>query len=116
MPARGMAAHDEGSPEPRQFARRHSHLLDNLIDGHIGAKIVAWNGDADAVGIQPASEMAEKGTVERLPVTAMNEDDNRPFPDTGKEINDVACAGTVGNRARCVLLAPGRRVACPTGN
>jgi hypothetical protein len=100
----------------RQLTRCRSHLLDNVVDGDTGTKIVAWNGDADAVGIQPAGEMAERGTVERLPVTAVNEDDNRAFAIAGKEIKAVPRAGAVGNRARGMLRAIGCGVACPTGH
>jgi len=60
MSSGGMAADDERPPEPRQLARRHPHLPDNVIDGDIRAKVVAWNRDADTMGIQPTGEMAEK--------------------------------------------------------
>ena len=56
MPARGMAADDERPPKPRQFARCRAHLADNVVDGNVGAKVVAWNGDADAMGVQPAAQ------------------------------------------------------------
>ena len=84
MSAGGMAADDEGLSEPRQFAGCLAHLADDAIDGDIGAKVVAGNGDADAVGIQAACEMAEKRDVQRLPVAAMNEDDDRPVIAAGE--------------------------------
>ena len=43
--------------------------------------------DIDAMGIQPTSEMAEKRTVQRLPVPAVNEDDDRTFAVDGEEID-----------------------------
>src|ERR1700682_2642017 len=116
MPARGMAAHHQRAPQPRQLPRRGPHLLDNVIDGDTGAKVIAWNCDADPLGVQPFGEVAEKGTVQRLPVAAMNENDDRAFIIAGKEINSVPRTGTVGNRARRVPLAIGGRVFCPTGD
>src|SRR5664280_2147589 len=107
MPARGMATDNERPPEPRQLPRRHPHLLDNVIDGDTGTKVVAWNRDADPMGIQPSGEVAEKRTVQRLPVAAMNENHNRAMVITGKEINPVPRARTVGNRARGVPPAIG---------
>src|SRR5258708_30055297 len=98
MPARGMAAGDERLAEPRQLMRRRPHLLDNLVDGDIGTKVVAWNRDADAMGIQTSGEVAEKRAVQRLPVAAMNEDDDRALAIAGKEIAHVPRAGAVGNR------------------
>src|ERR1700724_1683088 len=111
-----MSAYDKRSPEPRQLTRCRSHLLDNVVDGDTGTKIVAWNGDADAVGIQPAGEMAERGTVERLPVIAVNEDDNRAFAIAGEEIKAVPRAGAVGNRARGMLAGIGCGVARRPGH
>src|ERR1700730_7419199 len=114
MPARGMAAHDQRLREPRQLPRRRAHLPDNVLDADIGTKVVARNRDADAMGIQPSGEVAEKRTVQRLPVTAMDEDDDRALAIAGKEIDHVPRAGTVGDRARGVLLAIGGRIARPT--
>ena len=74
-----------GRPKLRQFARRGSHLADDRFDADIGAQIVAGNGDADAVRVQPRGEMAEKGTVQRLPVPAMDKDDDRAVAVTGKK-------------------------------
>ena len=59
MPTGGMAADDQRLPEPRQLPRRRSHLPDDLADGNIGTQIVAWNGNADAMGIQSRREVAE---------------------------------------------------------
>src|ERR1700722_13652401 len=108
MPARGMAADHQRLAQPRQFARRHPHLKDDLIDGDIGAKVVAWNGDTDAVSIQPAGQMAEERTVQRLPISAMDKNDDRAITIAGKKINRVARTGTVRHRTRGVL----RAVAC----
>jgi len=44
------------------------------------------------MGIQPASEVTEKEPP-RLPVAAMNKDDDRAFVVAGEEINGVARAG-----------------------
>jgi hypothetical protein len=60
MPAGGMAADDQRPPQPRQFARRHPHLPDDLFDGDLGTEIVGGNRDIDAMGIQPCGEMAER--------------------------------------------------------
>src|ERR1700687_5795155 len=46
----------------------------------------------------------------------MNENDDRAFVVAGKEINAVAWARPIGNRARGVLLAISRGVSCPTGH
>jgi len=80
-----------------------------------GPKVVAWNRDVNAVGIQPVGQVAERGTVERLPITAMNENDDRTLVVGGKEIDGVSRARTVGNRARRVTrpVGRGRRVPNP---
>src|ERR1700694_1969415 len=116
MPTRGMAAYHERAPKPRQLTRCRPHLLDNVVDGNTGAEVIAWNCDADLVGIQPSGEMAERGTVERLPVTPVNENDDRASIIAGKEINRIACTGTIRNRARGTPRAIGCRVSCPTGH
>ena len=102
MASRGMSADHERAAKPRQFAGRGAHLAKDVVDGDGRAKIVSWNGDADPVGVQAARAMAEKRAVERLPVAAMDEDDDRPFAVAGKEIDRVALAGTIGNeRGTC---------------
>ena len=108
MSAGGMAADDQRLPEPRQFTRRHPHLADDLFDGDIGTEIVARNRDADAVGIQPASEMAEKRAVQRLPVAAMNEDDDRAFVVAGEKIDDM-CARPDHRQSSAAAAARDRR-------
>src|ERR1700722_3106156 len=113
MSARGMTADDKTPPEPRQFARRHPHLPDNLADGDFGTKIVTRHRDIDAMAIQPSGEMAKEGSVERLPVATVNEDDDRTFAVAGKQINRMARPGPVGNRSRRVALAIGRGLAHP---
>src|SRR5712672_494174 len=100
MPSRGMSADDQRLPEPRQLTGHRPHLADDLSDRDIGTQVIAWDRNTDAMGIQAAGEVAEKGTVQRLPVTAMNEDDDRARVIGGEEINGVARAGTVGDRAR----------------
>src|ERR1700687_4150668 len=115
MPTRGMAAYHERAPKPRQLTRCRPHLLDNVVDGNIGTKVIAWNCDADPVGIQPSGEMAERGTVERLPVTPVNENDDRASIIAGKEINRIACTGTIRNRARGTPRAIGTLLADPAG-
>jgi len=62
------------------------------------------------MGIQPSSEMAERRAVERLPVAAMNEHDDRACAIAGKEIDRVTRTGTVGNGTWGVPLAVGCRV------
>src|ERR1700729_1999248 len=103
MAARGMATDHQRLAQPCQYARRHPHLLDDAVDGDIGTKVVARNGDADAVGIEPASEMTEERPVQCLPVSAMNENDDRAIAIARKKIDGVARAGTVRHRARGVL-------------
>src|SRR5258708_5831064 len=115
MPTRGMAADDERPPKPRQLTRCRAHLLDNVAHANAGTKLVAWNGDADAVGVQSSREVAKRGTAQRLPIAAMNKNRDRAAIIPGKKINDVPRAGTVGNRARGVPLAIGRGVLCPSG-
>ena len=44
---------DQRPSQPRQFARRHPHLPDDLFDGDFGTKIVAGKRNVDAMGIQP---------------------------------------------------------------
>ena len=70
----------------------------DVVDGNIGAKIVGRHRDIDAVGIQPAGEMAEEGAIERLPVAAVNEDDDRTGAIAGKQIDPVAFARPVSDR------------------
>lgn len=85
MPAGGVAADHEGLSQRRQFAARLPHLRDDAIDADIGAQVVAWNGDADAMGVESAREMTEVRIVQRLPVTAMDEDDDWPVVVAWKE-------------------------------
>src|SRR5882757_522764 len=115
MPARGMSAYYKRLRQPRQLTDHRAHLAYDLLDRDIRAQVIAWDRDADPMGIQPAGEVAEKRAIQRLPVTAMNEDDNRAFMVGGEKINDVARAVTVGDRARDMLFAIGGRVARPTG-
>src|SRR5258705_8360688 len=110
-----MAADDERSPKPCQLTGCPAHLLDNVIHGNAWTEVIAWNGDADPVAVQSSREVAERTTLQRLPIAAMNEDNDRAVIIAGKKINDVPRAGTVGNRARGVPLAIGRGVLCPSG-
>jgi hypothetical protein len=64
------------SGRQNRASSRRPHLRDDLIDGNIGTKIVTRNRNPDAMGIQSACEVAEKRTVQRLPVTAVNEHDH----------------------------------------
>ena len=116
MPARGMSADDQRLPEPRQRTGHRPHLADDLSDRDIGTQVIAWDRNTDPMGIQAAGEVAEKGTVQRLPVTAMNEHDDRARVIGGEKINGVARPGTVGDRARGMLFAIGGRVARPSGD
>ena len=113
MASRGMSADHERATKPHQFAGRRAHLAKDVVDGDGRAKVVSWNGDADPVRVQAARAMTEKRAVERLPVAAMDEDDDRPFAVTGKEIDRVALAGTIRERARNLPLAIGSGIACP---
>src|ERR1700681_1960441 len=116
IPARGVGTDDQTPSKPRQLTRRRPHLLDNLIDRDIGTKIVARNGHAHPMGIQPAGKMAEKGTVQRLPVAAMYENNDRAFIVARKQIDRVPLPWTVGNRTPSAPFAIGRRVARPAGD
>ena len=100
MASRGMSAEHERAAEPHQFAGRGAHLAEDVVDGDGRAKVVSWNGDADPVRVQAARAVAEERTVERLPVAAMDEDDDRPLAVAGKEIDRVALAATVREGAR----------------
>src|SRR5436190_21757344 len=102
MPSRGMAADDERPPKPRQLTRCRPHLLDDVVHGDAGTKVVAWNGDADPMRVQSFREVAERGTVQRLPVAAMNENNDWALMIAGEEIDHVSCDGSVGNRVRAV--------------
>src|SRR5260370_36995257 len=66
--------------------------------------------------MRPGGKMAEKGTVQRLPVTAMYEHNDRAFIVARKQIDRVPQPWTVGNRARSAAFAIGRRVARRTGD
>ena len=70
------------------------------------------------MGVQPAREMAEERTIQRLPVAAMDEDDDRARAIAGKQIDPVALARTVGITlsAGLMRLAIGRRIARPAGD
>src|SRR5258705_9403724 len=114
MPSGGMAADDERSPKPCQLTRCRAHLLDNVIHGNAWTEVIAWNCVADPVGVQSSRDWAERITIQRLPIAAMNENHDRAFMITWKEINDVSRTRAVGNAARCVPLALGYRIFCPT--
>src|SRR6202011_2846126 len=114
MPAGGMAADHQRLSKPRQLPRRRPHLPDDLLDGDIRTKVVARNGNTDAMGVQSASEVAEGRAVQCLPVAAMNKDDDRAFAVAGKKINDLSCAGTVGDGTRSMPRAIGGRILRPT--
>src|SRR3981189_2173600 len=116
MPACGVAADEPTPSKPRQLARRRPHLLDNAIDCDVRTKVVARNGHAHPMGIQPAGKMAEKGTVQRLPVTAMYENNDRAFIVPRKQIDRVPQPWAVGKTTRSAAFAIGLRVARPTGD
>src|SRR5215211_2772174 len=115
MPARGVSADDKRLPQPRQLTGHRPHLADDLLDRDLRAQVIARDRDADAMGIQPAGEVAEKRTIQCLPVTAMDKDHDRACVVAGEKINDVARAGTVSDQARDMVFAIGGRVAPPTG-
>src|SRR6266436_8313289 len=95
MTARGMTAYDKRPSELGQFPRGRPHLADDLVNGNGGAQIVTRHGNVDAMGIQPSGQMAEVGTIECLPVAAMDEEDDRTRAVAGKQIDPVAFARTV---------------------
>ena len=64
----------------------------------------------------PRAQMAEKRNVQRLPVPAMNEDDDRAFAVYIEQIDRVACAGPIRQRMRRVLRAIGGGICCPAGD
>src|SRR4051794_35013222 len=115
MPAGGMSADDQRLPETRQLTGHRPHLADDRLDGDVRTQLIAWDRDADPMGIQPTGEVTEKGTIQRLPVAAMNKNDDRPFVAAWEKINGVARAGTVGDQARGMRFAIGGRIARPTG-
>ena len=109
MSAGGMAADHERPAELCEFAACRAHLANDVVDRNIRTEVVARHGDRDAVRVQPARAVAEEGAVERLPVAAMDEHHDRPVAAV-KDVDGVAAAGSIGQRARRVLLAIGRRV------
>ncbi len=113
MTARGMAAHDERASQSCELPRRGPHLADNFGDGNRGAQVVTRHCDVDAVGIETACEVAEERTIERLPIAAMDEDDDRTRTIAGKQIDPVAFARTVLDHLVTGLmrLAIGLRIA-----
>ena len=104
MTAGGMTAHDERPSELAQLPRRRTHLADDLGDGDRGTQVVTRHRDVDAMGIEPAGEMAEERTIERLPIAAMDEDDDRTRAIAGKQIDPVAFARTVGDHLATGLM------------
>src|SRR5260370_32742029 len=118
MAAGGVTADHQRPHELRMLARRHLHLPDDIADRYVGAKVVAGYRDVDAVGVQAAGEMAEERAVERLPVAAVDENDDRPRAVAGKEIDPVARAAAIRDHAPAALpcLAIGSRVARPAGH
>ena len=111
MAAGGMTADDQWPLEFGKFARRRPHLFDDVADGNVGAKIVARHRHIDAMRIQPAGQMAEERAIERLPVAAMNKDDDGAASVAGKQVDPVAFARTVGHRFQPNLDAPRDRPA-----
>src|SRR3954470_13510414 len=103
----GMSADHEAPPEPRQFSRSHLHLANNVIDRDLGAQIVAWYRDADAVRIQSRGEMAEERTVQRLPVAAVDENHEVALTARCKNVDGMPRARRVGDGAKALPLAPG---------
>ena len=118
MAAGGMAADDQRPSEFCEFARCRPHLFDDVGDGNGGAKIVARHRDVDAMGIQPAGEMTEERAIERLPVAAVNEDDDGARAIAGKQIDPVTFARTIRHRFQraSMRFAIGLRIARPAGD
>ena len=113
MAARGMAADDERPPELRELPRGRPHLADDLDDRNRGTQIVARHGGVDAMGVQPGGEMTEERTIQRLPVAAVDEDDDRAGTVAGEQIDPVVFARPVRDHleTRLMRLAIGRCVA-----
>src|SRR5580692_5065672 len=108
----------ERPPEFCEFARCHPHLADDIVDGNLRAKIIAWYRDVDTMGVQAGGEMAERRTVERLPVSAMNENYNRARAVARKKIDPVARPRAVRHHmvAALTCLAIGFRIPRPAGD
>src|SRR5689334_9319732 len=103
MAARGMSADDKRPAEPCERMRRCTHLGDDRVERHLRTEVITGNRDIDAVRVQPARAMTEGRAVQRLPVTPMDEDDDRPLPVARKEIDGVAGTWPVSNPPRRVL-------------
>src|SRR5690348_12678710 len=114
MPTGRMTAEHKRPTQARELARCNPHLLDNVSHADIGTKIVTWNGNTDTIRVQAAREMTEIRAVERLPVAAVNKDDNWLVSFAGKKIDPVSCPGPVANFAQAMPLAISRRIPCPT--
>src|SRR5581483_10955139 len=100
MPAGRMAADDQPLAELGEFAHRASHLSNDLIDRDIGAEIVSRNGDAHAMGVEAACQMAEGRSIQRLPISAMNKDDDLPPRlGAGEEMDDMTRERTIADHA-----------------
>ena len=97
-------------PEASPVRASPPHLPDDVGDRNLRAEIVGRNRDVDAMGVEAARHMAEARTIQRLPIAAVNEDDERRFalPLTGKEIDHVARARAVGD-PRAARAARDRR-------
>src|SRR5262245_49284807 len=108
-----MAADHERTPKLCQLPHRCLHLVDDGIDADTRTEIVGRNGDADAVSIQPPRAMAEGGAIERLPIAAMNEDDDWSIGCALEKIDGMALSRPIADDAPRVELTIGGGIPHP---
>src|ERR1700757_2857077 len=99
-----MATDHERTRKPCQLPHRGLHLVGDGVNADVRAEVVGWNSNADPMSVQPARTMAKGRAIERLPIAAMNEDDDRSFVRAGKKIDGMALSWPVANDARRVTL------------
>jgi hypothetical protein len=72
-----VAGHDQAARVLPQDPACRPQLLDHVADADRWTEIVARDRDANAKLVQAAGEMAERGAVERAPVAAVDQHDQR---------------------------------------
>jgi hypothetical protein len=105
-----MAERKGGSPGPvRQRIGNRAHLVNDPPQRHVRAQIIGRNGDADAMRQQRRRDPAEPASIQRLPISAVNEDcDGRRRPGL-PQVHDLARAIAIGqfDRRPCPAHRPG---------
>ena len=122
MRARRMAANDE---VPSEFLvkqeRGVSHVGNDVRDNDLRAEPITGNGYRIAVSVQPRCPMAERGGVERAPVSAVHDDDDGAVVGRLIGMKEVDRLASVIAVAEAELGMPGAigavdgRIAFPTG-